>query len=60
MDGLIPVVCPCTGIKRAANRYGDFMNAHPVLSVACVVLFALFALFGAVEAVRLGGGLLNS
>lgn len=60
MDGLIPVVCPCTGIKRVANTYGDFMNAHPILSVACVVLFVLFALFGVVEAVRVGAGLLHA
>lgn len=46
MDGMIPVVCPCTGIKRAANTYGDFMNAHPILAVVGVSLFCLFALFG--------------
>jgi serine/threonine-protein kinase len=53
MDGQIPVVCPCTGIKRAANNYGDFMNAHPILSVAGVAVVGLFALFGAAEVVRL-------
>jgi len=53
MNGQIPVVCPCTGIKRTANIYGDFMNAHPILSVAGVSLFVLFALFGLFELVRL-------
>jgi serine/threonine protein kinase len=53
MDGLIPVVCPCTGIKRAANSYGDFMNAHPILAVVGVCLVALFTMFGLFELVRL-------
>jgi serine/threonine-protein kinase len=53
MDGQIPIVCPCTGIKRAANGYGDFMNAHPILSVAGVALLGLFSLFGLFEMLRL-------
>ena len=54
INGQIPIVCPCTGIKRTANLYGDFMNDHPILAVAFVALSVLFALFGLFEAVRLG------
>ncbi len=53
INGQIPVVCPCTGIKRTASIYADFMDAHPILAVAGVALMALFALFGLFEVVRL-------
>lgn len=52
MDGLIPVVCPCTAIKRTANRYGDFMNAHPNLALAGVSILGLLALRGLFDLVR--------
>lgn len=51
LDGLIPVVCPCTGVKRAANYYGEFLNNHPIVGIACVVLAGLFTLYGVFMAV---------
>lgn len=46
LDGMIPVVCPCTGVKRAANIYGQFLNDRPIWGIALVCLAALFLLYG--------------
>ena len=43
---MIPVVCPCTGVKRFANIYGQFLNVHPIWGIAILCLVALFTLFG--------------
>jgi serine/threonine-protein kinase len=54
LDGQIPVVCPCTGAKRFAHYYGDFLNDHPNIGIAILCLLAIFTVFGLVEAVRQG------
>jgi len=59
INGDIPIVCPCTGAKRFAHRYGDFLNLHPVFGIAVLVLLGLFTLFGFIEMIRLSAGLLG-
>jgi serine/threonine-protein kinase len=54
INGNIPVVCPCTGAKRFAHHYGDFLNNHPILGIAVLCLLGLFTLFGLFEVARLG------
>lgn len=46
LDGMIPVVCPCTGVKRAANVYGQFLNDRPIWGIALLCVIALFTLYG--------------
>lgn len=46
LDGMIPVVCPCTGVKRAASIYGQFLNDHPIWGITLLSLLALFTLYG--------------
>lgn len=60
VNGDIPVVCPCTGAKRFAHRYGDFLNDRPIIGIAILCLLALFMLFGVFELGRLGLGLFLS
>ena len=59
VNGDIPIVCPCTGAKRFAHRYGDFLNLHPIFGIAVLVLLGLFTLFGFIEMIRLTAGLLG-
>ncbi len=54
INGEIPVVCPCTGVKRFAHHYGDFLNHHPIIGLALMAVALLFTLFGLFEGVRLG------
>jgi serine/threonine-protein kinase len=60
INGEIPIVCPCTGAKRFAHRYGDFLNDHPIFGIALLCLLGLFTLFGFIEAARHGVGLLSA
>jgi len=60
MDGLIPVVCPCTGVKRAASHYGNFLNNHPIVGIALLVILGLITLFGLVSAAYQGIHLIKS
>lgn len=50
LDGMIPIVCPCTGVKRAANIYGQFLNDRPIWGIVLVCLAALFMLYGLANA----------
>ena len=54
VNGEIPVVCPCTGVKRFAHHYGDFLNAHPNVGIAIVCIAVLLTMFGLFEVVRFG------
>jgi hypothetical protein len=54
INGQIPVVCPCTGAKRAAHRYGDFLNLHPILGIAGICILFLLALIGLLDVGRMG------
>ncbi len=58
MNGEIPIVCPCTGAKRMAHHYGDFLNRRPIIGIVIMCLLGLFTLFGIIEMFRLGIGLL--
>jgi serine/threonine-protein kinase len=45
-NGLIPVVCPCTGVKRFAHHYGDLLNSHPIVGLTILGLAGVFTLLG--------------
>jgi serine/threonine-protein kinase len=52
INGNIPIVCPCTGAKRFAHYYGDFLNDHPIAGIVILCLLGIFTVFGVLEAVR--------
>lgn len=59
IDGYIPVVCPCTGVKRVGNKYSALLDAHPIAGLVVLGIMCLFTLFGIVQAVRGAVGLVH-
>lgn len=51
LEGRAPVQCPCTGLKRANGAWSDFIDAHPNIAIATVVLAAVLMVTGVVATV---------